>query len=109
MKNSDELFRKVWASKEAEGFQYGKDALEQVKFGWDLAIATITTETQEPIQTPKNPPSVLHLTMADLTALVASAAELHGMKGEIDINFNVGKDGVTVRVSVKGSKPRIIL
>lgn len=31
-------FAEVWAGKEAEGFQYGEDALEQVRFGWDLAM-----------------------------------------------------------------------
>jgi hypothetical protein len=30
-------FEDVWALKEAEGYQYGEDALEQVKFGWQLA------------------------------------------------------------------------
>lgn len=29
-------FDRVWAIKEAEGYQYGEDALEQVRFGWDL-------------------------------------------------------------------------
>lgn len=29
-------FEEMWAKKEAEGFQYGHDALEQVRFGWEL-------------------------------------------------------------------------
>ena len=30
-------FEEAWAAKEAEGYQYGPDALEGVRFGWDLA------------------------------------------------------------------------
>ncbi len=29
-------FEEVWAEKEAEGYQYGEDALEQVRLGWEL-------------------------------------------------------------------------
>lgn len=29
-------FEQAWAEKEAEGYQYGRDALEQVRFGWEL-------------------------------------------------------------------------
>ena len=34
-------FEQAWAEKEAEGYQYGEDALEQVKFGWELAMAEL--------------------------------------------------------------------
>lgn len=34
-------FKEVWAEKEAEGYRYGSDALDQVEFGWDLAMSTI--------------------------------------------------------------------
>jgi hypothetical protein len=30
-------FEEVWAEKEKEGYRYGESALEQVRFGWDLA------------------------------------------------------------------------
>ena len=30
-------FEEAWAEMEARGYQYGEDALEQVRFGWDLA------------------------------------------------------------------------
>jgi hypothetical protein len=30
-------FEQVWAAKEREGYQYGEDALEQVRFGFELA------------------------------------------------------------------------
>jgi len=30
-------FSIVWREKEAQGYQYGADALENVKFGWQLA------------------------------------------------------------------------
>lgn len=29
-------FEEAWAEKEREGFQYGEDALEYVRFGWEL-------------------------------------------------------------------------
>jgi len=31
-------FEKVWAEKKKEGYQYGEDALEQVRFGWEIAF-----------------------------------------------------------------------
>lgn len=31
-------FEEVWAEKEREGYSYGEDALEQVRFGWELAV-----------------------------------------------------------------------
>lgn len=30
-------FEQAWAAWEAKGFQYGEDALEQVRFGWEIA------------------------------------------------------------------------
>jgi hypothetical protein len=32
-----ETFEDVWAKFEANGYQYGRDALENVKFGWKIA------------------------------------------------------------------------
>ena len=32
-------FEHAWAEKEREGYQYGEDALEQVRFGWEIAMA----------------------------------------------------------------------
>ncbi len=29
-------FEEAWAEKEKEGFRYGEDALEQVRFGWEI-------------------------------------------------------------------------
>ena len=34
-------FDEAWAEKERTGYQYGKDALEQVRFGWDIAMANL--------------------------------------------------------------------
>jgi hypothetical protein len=34
-------FEMVWKEKMAEGYQYGDDALEQVKFGWELAMKAV--------------------------------------------------------------------
>lgn len=36
-------FEQAWAQKESEGYQYGADALENVRFGWDIAM-----ECQQP-------------------------------------------------------------
>jgi len=32
-----ETFEKAWARFEEAGFNYGEDALEQVRFGWNIA------------------------------------------------------------------------
>lgn len=32
-------FKEAWKQKESEGYQYGRDALEQVRFGWDIREA----------------------------------------------------------------------
>jgi hypothetical protein len=32
-----QTFEEAWAKKEAEGYQYGPDAMEQVRFGWEIA------------------------------------------------------------------------
>ena len=32
-----DAFKRAWARKAKEGFQYGEDALEQVRFGFELA------------------------------------------------------------------------
>jgi|GEM_PF-6244960 len=39
LESSMPSFEEVWAKKEAEGYQYGHDALEQVRFGWELRAA----------------------------------------------------------------------
>lgn len=36
MPNVIPTFEEAWAVKKAEGYQYGEDALEQVRFGWEL-------------------------------------------------------------------------
>jgi hypothetical protein len=36
-------FDDAWAAKEAEGYRYGRDALENVRFGWELALAAVVT------------------------------------------------------------------
>jgi len=38
-------FREAWAKKEAEGYQYGRDALEQVHFGYQIARAELGDAT----------------------------------------------------------------
>jgi len=32
-----ETFEEAWKAFEAQGFMYGRDALEQVRFGWNIA------------------------------------------------------------------------
>lgn len=34
-------FNEVWAGKKREGYSYGEDALEQVRFGWKLAMIAL--------------------------------------------------------------------
>jgi hypothetical protein len=36
-----QTFEQAWALKEAEGYQYGEDALEQVRMGWEMAKGKI--------------------------------------------------------------------
>lgn len=31
-------FDRAWAVKEAQGYDYGEDALEQVRLGWEMAL-----------------------------------------------------------------------
>lgn len=40
-KPSELAFEQAWALKEAEGYQYGEDALEQVRMGWEMAKGKI--------------------------------------------------------------------
>ena len=42
--SSTPSFEEAWAKKETEGYQYGRDALEQVRFGWDLHVACVKGE-----------------------------------------------------------------
>lgn len=42
-------FREEWAKKEAEGYRYGSDALEHVRFGWDMAMAHIASR-KKPVE-----------------------------------------------------------
>ena len=37
-------FEEAWADKEKAGYQYGEDALEHVKFGWEIALAEWTSD-----------------------------------------------------------------
>lgn len=34
-------FENAWHEKVKEGYQYGEDALEQVRFGWEIAVETL--------------------------------------------------------------------
>lgn len=59
-------FEEVWAQKEAEGYQYGHDALEQVHFGFELGLAYA----------------------AKLRAEEEPRAWLHWMRGPVRVFFN---------------------
>jgi hypothetical protein len=41
-------FDEVWAQKKREGYSYGSDALEQVRFGWRLAMAALGGAPADP-------------------------------------------------------------
>lgn len=36
-------FEEVWAEKQREGYDYGEDALQGVRFGWQLARGEVVT------------------------------------------------------------------
>jgi len=42
MSDMPKSFEDVWEQKEKDGFRYGADALEQVRFGWRLAEEELT-------------------------------------------------------------------
>lgn len=37
-------FEQAWAEKEAEGYQYGEDALQGVHFGWEIAMKAVAED-----------------------------------------------------------------
>lgn len=39
-------FDEAWARKEAEGYSYGQDALEQVRLGWEMAVAALGARSE---------------------------------------------------------------
>lgn len=39
----DITFDEAWSEKEAAGYQYGRDALEQVRFGWEIRESYIAS------------------------------------------------------------------
>lgn len=41
----EHTFEQAWALKEKEGYRYGPAALEQVRFGWEMAHAANGKET----------------------------------------------------------------
>jgi hypothetical protein len=38
-------FEQAWAKKEAEGYRYGHDALEQVRMGYEMGIAAVGAQS----------------------------------------------------------------
>lgn len=42
--NADRTFEEAWAEQEKKGYQYGRDALEQVRFGWVLRGQWLTNQ-----------------------------------------------------------------
>jgi len=44
-------FEQAWAAKEREGYRYGRDALEQVRFGWELRgeVSSPASAVAEPV------------------------------------------------------------
>jgi hypothetical protein len=39
-------FEELWTQKEKDGYQYGRDALEQVRFGYKIAVAAMVASAQ---------------------------------------------------------------
>jgi hypothetical protein len=44
-------FKEAWADKESEGYQYGRDALEGVHFGFDIALKMVAERLREKAKT----------------------------------------------------------
>ena len=40
-------FEDAWAKKEAEGYRYGRDALENVRFGYEMAQTEMTVDRRD--------------------------------------------------------------
>lgn len=40
-------FEEAWEEKEEEGYKYGQDALENVRFGWKIAFEALRNATKE--------------------------------------------------------------
>ena len=60
-----EAFKKAWKRMEAKGYQYGHDALENVRFGWELA----REEFDPPAQPAPSSPGVSDPSEADVDAI----------------------------------------
>jgi hypothetical protein len=43
-------FEQAWAKKQAEGYQYGKEALDNVRFGWEIAYEVLAEELRDAIE-----------------------------------------------------------
>ena len=39
-------FKEAWAEKEAQGYQYGEDALCGVNFGWEIALTAMAQDEE---------------------------------------------------------------
>jgi hypothetical protein len=42
-------FERAWKKMEERGYQYGEDALEQVRLGWEMALREVSAGCAEPV------------------------------------------------------------
>ena len=79
-------FEQVWEIKKSEGYQYGRDALENVRFGWDLAQQSIMCSDCPPVDCPTDK-SRCHPCPRRDTALSDPKADADQMTDQIKKEF----------------------
>lgn len=83
-------FEQAWARKEAEGYRYGRDALENVHFGWEIAIEALSPPTSdERLRPMEDAPKDGRFVLAVYKSLDGYAESLHARV------FAIRHEGVT--------------
>ena len=65
-------FAEAWQEKEAEGYRYGGDALENVEFGWDIAVAKFgdaLTSALKRVEELQRECELLHVTFDEMSTI----------------------------------------
>jgi hypothetical protein len=63
-------FEQAWAEKERKGYQYGEDALEHVRMGWDMAHRNLAVQ---------NEPTITKAQARELVERVSSDYDAHAL------------------------------
>lgn len=81
-------FEEAWAAKEREGYQYGEDALENVKFGWEIRESYIGLR------------GVDRATWPETWMLIASAISLRSYDPRLQVGAIIVSEDNTQMLSV---------